>query len=597
MSSPFKYLIVGPPGTGKTSTAIRILEHLIGQEDHREYLSKLGINVPYAQYSLDDLAFVSFQTSVIKEFAERTGLTLDYHEGSETEFFGTFHAIAYRMARDYGLIKNYNKQYSPEEQFKYFLDQNGLRGQFDLSFSGFSNPSLKGNQIWLALTKAVGVYWPKLGPGAYVKAKFMLQPELRKYIPLWLRWKEDQNPWGVELLDYSDMLISAYEGLKEGNIKPKFKVMLVDEAQDLNPLMWAILDLLKPYLDGLILLGDPDQAIFGFSGADPRLLEEWDDREKDVIRVVLPQSYRLPKKIKALALRIIERTKNRKPKEFRPRDFDGFYFHGFLDVREPRDVENFLRIIKKEAERIAQEERNDDKIDLLILARTNTLAIKLARILLRAQVKFEHLKSESHSIWEMGDKKIGTLGELIDVLRKVKRGERLSFADYVVLLGYSKTARKEEEFDKSIEALRSGNFPLNLLDLKRNPFSILDKARILQVMYPGSTLREVSRWINSPPSMAREFFSLIEDIITGRDKPLNLPKGVRIAIDTLHASKGREGRTVIIWNQLTNTKWFSHYITTREALDSELRVWYVGVTRALERLYILDGPFPFLETI
>ncbi|RLC85099.1 ATP-dependent helicase [Thermococci archaeon] len=597
MSPPFKYLIIGPPGTGKTSTAIRILEHLIGQKDHGEHLSKLGINLPYAQYNLDDLAFVSFQTSVIKEFAERTGLTLDYHEGSETEFFGTFHAIAYRMARDHGLITNHNKQYSPEEQFKYFLDQNGLRNQFDLSFAGFSNPSLKGNRIWLALTKAIGVYYPKLRRGAYLKAKQMLEPELRKYIPLWIRWKKGQNPWEVELIDYNDMLISAYEGLKRGEIKPKFKVMLVDEAQDLNPLMWAILDLLKPYLEGLILLGDPDQAIFGFSGADPKLLEEWDDREKDVIRVVLPQSYRLPKRIKALAIRIIERTKNRKAKEFRPRDFEGFYHHGFLDVREPRDVENFLKIIKKEAERIAQERKYDDKIDILILARTNALALKLARILLRAQVKFEHLKSESHSIWEMGDKKIGTLGDFIDVLRKVKSGERLSFADYVVLLGYSKIAKNEEEFDRSIEALRSGNFPLDLWDLKRNPFSILDKAKILQAIYPGVGRREVSKWVNSPPALAREFFSLIEDIITGRDKPLNLPEGIRIAVDTLHASKGREGRTVIIWNQLTNKKWLSHYITTREDFDNELRAWYVGVTRALERLYILDGPFPFLETI
>lgn len=595
--APFKYLIIGPPGTGKTSTAIKILEHLIGQKNHEDYLAKLGINIPYAKYNLRDVAFVSFQTSVIREFAERTGLTLDYHEGSETEFFGTFHAIAYRMARDHGLIKNNNKQYSPEEQFKYFLDQNGLRNQFDLSHFGMANPSLKGNRVWMALTKAVGVYWPRIGQGAYSMARLMLDdPELAKYIPMWLKWKEGQNPWGVEIIDYNDMLITAYEGLKEGKIKPLFKVLIVDEAQDLNPLMWAIIDLLKPYLEGIIILGDPDQAIFGFSGANPRLLEEWDDREPGVVRVVLPQSYRLPRKIKIIAIRIIERTKNRKQKEFKARDLEGVYHHGFLDLRDPRDVENFLKIIKTEAEKLAKE-KEDDKIDILILARTNALALKLARLLLRYQVKFEHLKSENHSIWEMGFKEFGTLGDLIEVLKKVKSGERLSFGDYITLLGYSKIARRESDLESYIETLRSGNFPLDLMELKRNPFSVLDRVRILMAMYPGLKEREVSRWINTTPAMAREFFELIEDIVTGRDKPLEIPEGIRIAIDTLHASKGREGKVVIIWNNLTNSKWYSHYLRSREDFDNELRAWYVGVTRALEKLYILDGPYPFLESV
>lgn len=592
MSFSKKYLIVGPPGTGKTTTAIRILEHLVGQEHHEAVLFKLGIEIPWGQYELRDIAFVSFQTSVIREFAERTGLKLSYREESETEFFTTFHGLAYRLARDNKLLKNNNKNRSPEELFKYFLDTHGLRGQFDTSALGFSEVGRKGNRIWLAMTKAVGEYYHILGLNAYHKAKMMLEPELRKYIPLWIRWKEEENPWGVKLIDYNDMLITAYDGLKEGKIKPPFRILIVDEAQDNNPLMWAIQELLTPHLDYIIALGDPDQAVFGFAGAKPELLETWDDRDPEVKRIVLPQSYRVPKKPLWVGLSVIRKTKSRKEKEFKPRDEEGSVYRGYLYPKNPEDVRKFLRAIQTEAYRIAQEVTEPEKkVGILLLARTNTLAMKLARILLRHQVRFEHLKSEAHSIWEAGDKKIGTLGDLVEVLRKVKARERLTTTDWIVLTHYSKI---EVDIDQVIRTLESGQFPLNLLELKRRPFAFLDKVSIIQAIYPDHERREVARWVNNPPRIVREFFELIEDIVTGRDKPLELPKRVRIAIDTFHASKGREGYVNMIWNNLPSRRWAIQYLRTRDDYDSELRVWYVAVTRTIERLYIWEGPYPFI---
>jgi len=59
--------------------------------------------------------------------------------------------------------------------------------------------------------------------------------------------------------------------------------------------------------------------------------------------------------------------------------------------------------------------------------------------------------------------------------------------------------------------------------------------------------------------------------------------------DLLPALKGEAFRR--------KSKGYSHYLRSREDFDNELRAWYVAVTRALEKLYILDGPYPFLESV
>jgi len=67
-----------------------------------------------------------------------------------------------------------------------------------------------------------------------------------------------------KLLDFNDMIKSLINKQK----LPKFKVIFIDEAQDLSPLQWQLFDKLKEYADDIYLAGDDDQAIYAWAGAD-----------------------------------------------------------------------------------------------------------------------------------------------------------------------------------------------------------------------------------------------------------------------------------------------------------------------------------------
>jgi DNA helicase-2/ATP-dependent DNA helicase PcrA len=109
------------------------------------------------------------------------------------------------------------------------------------------------------------------------------------------RYRGEQRTRGV--IDLDDLLaltIDAIErdpGFADG-LRWRFRHVLVDEAQDLNPLQHRLVDLLRSGRDDLFLVGDPAQAIYGFNGADPSLLVDVADRFPGIEVIRLPVNHR-----------------------------------------------------------------------------------------------------------------------------------------------------------------------------------------------------------------------------------------------------------------------------------------------------------------
>jgi DNA helicase-2/ATP-dependent DNA helicase PcrA len=85
------------------------------------------------------------------------------------------------------------------------------------------------------------------------------------------------------VIDLDDVLANAIEALTHDlafadAVRWRFRHVLVDEAQDLNPLQHQLVDLLRMGVDDLFIVGDPAQAVYGFNGADPSLLLEVERR-------------------------------------------------------------------------------------------------------------------------------------------------------------------------------------------------------------------------------------------------------------------------------------------------------------------------------
>jgi DNA helicase-2/ATP-dependent DNA helicase PcrA len=113
------------------------------------------------------------------------------------------------------------------------------------------------------------------------------------------------------VIDFDDVLSHTIRDLRRDNdfaaaTRWRFRHLLVDEAQDLNPLQHQIVDLLRAGRDDLFLVGDPAQAIYGFNGADPSLLVDVERRFPGVEIVRLPVNHRSSPQIVRAGVHVLE---------------------------------------------------------------------------------------------------------------------------------------------------------------------------------------------------------------------------------------------------------------------------------------------------
>jgi hypothetical protein len=137
---------------------------------------------------------------------------------------------------------------------------------------------------------------------------------VRNFERLWRAWKEEND-----YLDFTDMLEVALRDHAHCPHNPA--VLFVDEVQDCPKLQLSLLMKWAEHTEQLVLAGDEDQTIFGWCGAtvEAFLNLPVPDNQK----IVLGQSYRLPRAVHAYAEKWIKQVKRRQPKKYAPRDTDG----------------------------------------------------------------------------------------------------------------------------------------------------------------------------------------------------------------------------------------------------------------------------------
>lgn len=114
-------------------------------------------------------------------------------------------------------------------------------------------------------------------------------------------------------VDFSDMLRNVL--LRKPDID--FTTLFLDEAQDLSPLQWQVIDYLSGRLKNVFIAGDDDQTIYEWGGADPHGMAEFSDRFR-ARSTVLDRSHRVPRSSFQVAQRIIHRVKRRVEKNYLP---------------------------------------------------------------------------------------------------------------------------------------------------------------------------------------------------------------------------------------------------------------------------------------
>ena len=411
------------------------------------------------------------------------------------------------------------------------------------------------------------------------------------------------------LLDFDDMMTMTYELLTQradilAAWQRHYRYILVDEFQDINLLQYAILRLLADPERNLFIVGDDDQSIYRFRGAKPEIMLNFPKDYPDAKQIVLDRNFRsVASVIRAAQLVIRENTKR-----FAKRAVHVRKGQGQIDIREFSGQEHeSLYLIKKVQESLAG---GMPPNEIAVLYRTNQGARPYAERLMEFNIPFE-MRDALPNIYEHWIAK-----DLFAYLHLAR--ERLDRAEFLQVMNRPKRYIARDAIDAkviSLETLRTyyedKDWMLDRIDrLELDLRMLKDMAPYAAVNYIRygmnyeEYLQEYAKARRMKPEELTDILDEIQDgcrpfktveawyehltaykerLLEQRGKKERDPDAITLA--TLHSAKGLEFQEVFLVD--VNEGTIPHRKASMEAdLEEERRLFYVGMTRAKDRLHL-----------
>lgn len=346
------YKIFGPPGTGKTTELLRLLEKELTE-------------VPP-----EEIAYVSFTREGADQGKRRAMEAFGYAE-NRFPHFRTLHSMAFHALR---LTRN---MVIGKSNYKEFSDKIGMRftGYYTEEFSNDDDAYLFFNELFRNNKRAAREHLDTLDVS---KLTFV-----RNNYSAYKRAK------GV--MDFTDMI---EQFVKEDRVVP-VKIAFVDEAQDLTTLQWKMVWSAFKNCEKVYLAGDDDQAIYQWSGADVDYFLSVDAEE-----TVLHHSYRLPDSVLRFAKRISHQIGTRVDKEYNGRGEDGKVAeHNSLDSIPLSEEETWMILTRNHIFMPRIEEWLQKKVVVYTINGVPSVTKEeIAAITLYEKVRASHLMSQQEEV-------------------------------------------------------------------------------------------------------------------------------------------------------------------------------------------------------
>lgn len=419
----------------------------------------------------------------------------------------------------------------------------------------------------------------------------------------------EQHRKELKKIDFDDMLVLCYELFRSrpdvlAQWQKKFRYILIDEFQDINRIQYDVIRMLAQPENNLFVVGDDDQAIYGFRGADSELMLGFGKDFPDAKQILLGMNYRSTANIVQNSLKLIENNVERYSKKLEANREGGSCLH-IQEVKDPvEEAEYVLEEIQKCKENGIKEE------EIAILFRVHTDARAVVEAMVERKIPFQ-MKEHLPNIYEhFIAKDIMTYFRLAtgarhrqDFLQIMNRPKRYLGRDSVAGAKVSFEDMRKFYCDKDwmIDRIDQFEWDVKML-MKMAPYAAIQYIR-KRIGYDDflkeyafthqinrSDLNEVLAEIEEAAkafSSVEEWFAHVEEYtetLKVKEKERNRPRpGVRLM--TIHASKGLEFKQVFLIAANEGRIPYQKAKTDKE-IEEERRLFYVAMTRAKDFLKI-----------
>ena len=594
-SPPGNMLVLAGAGSGKT----RVLVHRIAWLIRAENVS------PYA------ILAVTFTNKAAREMRNRIEGLLGVSPGGM--WVGTFHGLAHRLLRAHW------KEADLPQAFQ-ILDSDD---QYRL---------IRRIMRELQLDEA---NWPPRQVQGFINARkdeglrpehieHYDDPNQKTLIRIYQRYEEVCRRGG--LVDFAELLLRAHElWLKRPdvlqNYRERFQHILVDEFQDTNAIQYAWIRLLAGESGRLFVVGDDDQSIYGWRGARVENIHQFRKELPDVRLIRLEQNYRSTGTILAAANALIDNNNDRLGKELWTEGADGDpikLYSAFNELEEARFV----------VERIEEwQEKGGGRSEVALLYRSNAQSRVLEEALMRADIPYRvyggmrfferaeikdalaYLRLVANSDDDPSFERVvntptrGIGDRTVQAVREAARGQNISMwqAARQIIAKQALPARATNAlnaFLKLIEHIAAGCQDVELheqTELVIESSGLIDHFKKEKGEKGRARIENLEELVNA----ARQFeFDEEEhgdmDPLTAFLAHASLEAGEGqaeewedcVQLMTLHSAKGLEFPLVFLCGMEEGL--FPHRMSMDEPgrLEEERRLCYVGMTRAMQQLYL-----------
>ncbi|MBU5307309.1 ATP-dependent helicase [Clostridioides mangenotii] len=576
-------LVVAGPGSGKT----RVISHR---------LINLVLN---ENISPKKVLAISFTKASSTEMKNRTISLSNDHRMSRISF-GTFHSVFFRILR---YFEGYDLNSLIDDKTKLMTIKNIMK---TLNIEDADNNDVIGDVI-----KEISYVKNELMNPRDFKSNVVEIDDFEKLYNMYENIKYDINK-----IDFDDMLIKTYELLKRdinalNMVRDKYKFILVDEFQDINKVQFEVMKLICNPDNNIFVVGDEDQSIYGFRGARPDFLIEFEKYFGKSEKIVLDSNYRSYSEILEVSNKLIEKNKNRYEKVIISKLGSG----GNVKYISAKDSDDEANIIINEIVRDV-ENRKANYNDYAIIYRNNIQSRAFVDILIDRRINFsvkdvpvtiyDHwacrdlisylkigIEKSSNEDWvRIINKPFRYISR--DSINKVKNDEDFLFALINKCDLHKKQVETLEDLDIDMNYIK-GLSPEYAISYIRETLDydryILDyctnkKIKVKDIM---NILIDFSDSAKNYKT-TEEFLNHIEEVkleISKKDKY----DSNGIMLTTMHSAKGLEFKYVYIVGVDEKTIPYSDEkerdpVELEKHIEEERRLLYVGITRAKQNVCI-----------